>query len=134
MTRELRRRHRIAAVALALSLPPAYGLALAARTPVPVVRAPLAATLGEPAVDGASVAFDTRAQPAQPDALVYACARAPESDVLAPDCVFLGELPDDGVRRFALPAVGGSTGVVAVWSGAWRKLLSVRPLARAETP
>jgi hypothetical protein len=154
MIRSLRRRHRFAALGLALLLPPALVVALAARAPAPVVARPLAPSLGErapaiardrvplpaPAGEGLAVAvgrdpggarvveIDARGTAALPDALVYwSAVRVAES--LPAESFFLGVLPDDGVRAYRLPAAAVSRpGFLVVFSVAWQKLLLAQSL------
>jgi hypothetical protein len=163
MIRELRRRHRFAALGLALLLPPAYLGALAARVPAPVAASSLVATLGEPSVelatkrvrvplradaelaaavflgrdsDGARVVeLDTRGLAAQPDALVYWSASAPRTESLPLDVFFLGALPDDARRAYRLPAAADERGgSVLVFSVAWQRVLLTQSLEPGATP
>ena len=149
MIRELRRRHRRAALGLALVLPAAYVAALAARAPQPVVAGSLAHSLGEPSSAAAAervtlaprvtiakdpegrrvVELDTRGLETQPDALVYWSASPATGESLPPDAFFLGALPESAVRAYRLPeparAGGGS---VFVFSVAWQRLLLAQSL------
>lgn len=150
MTRELRRRHRMATLALALLLPAAYVAALAARAPSPVAASSLAAPLGEPSLvatgarvtlpsgvtlardaDGARVVeLDSRGLGAQPDALAYWSAEPPRGESLPPDVFFLGALAEDGARAWRLPEpaqAGG--GNLLVFSVAWQRVTFAASLA-----
>ena len=129
MIRTLRVRHRFAALGLALALPPACALALAARSSEP--RNP-ELPVEAPAPSGArAVELDSRGGELVPDALVY-WSPGPGSDAsLASDSVFLGSLPADAVRRFSAP--GSGAGRVVVYSLAWQRVVRSIPVA-AETP
>ncbi|MFI5317242.1 MAG: hypothetical protein ACHQ6T_16195 [Myxococcota bacterium] len=158
MIRELRRRHRLTAVGLALLLPPAYVVALASRAPVPLVARPLPAALGEPllaltsgrvrlpaqsvalalgrAADGSRVVeLDTRGLPALPDALVYWSARDSVAGSLPDDSFFLGAVPGNAVRAYRLPAASDSgAGSLVVFSVAWQKIVLAQSLVRGAQP
>jgi hypothetical protein len=122
----LRRLHRIATVALACAVPPAFALAIAAR-PVPPPGEIPAALADEPpagalaferddlwrplairtrlfAGDGAEpvVELAPLADPARPDVLVYWSADA-AADHLPEGARWLGRLAGTTPRRFALP-------------------------------
>jgi hypothetical protein len=159
----LRRRHRFAALGLAILLPPAYLAALAARTSAPVAAESLATTLGEESVaipadrvrlaapadaelvlpltlgrdaDGARVVeLDSRGLAAQPDALVYWTPAAPQAKTLPPEVFLLGALPDDGERAYRLPAAASErVGSLLVFSVAWQRVLLVQSLEPRATP
>jgi hypothetical protein len=163
MIRPLRRRHRFAALGLAVLLPLAYLGALAARVPTPVAAESLAATLAEESVatpanpvrlaapvdaelplpvtlgrgaDGASVVeLDSRGLTAQPDALVYWTPAPPPAKSLPPEVFLLGALPDDGVRAYRLPAAaGGRAGSLLVFSIAWQRVLLAQSLEPKAKP
>ena len=123
MIRALRRRHRAATLALALALPPAVAVALLSRPPEPRSPKPLAAALREPAAphDGRSVELDTRRQPVVPDALVYWSPGESDPESLAAGSVFLGSLPAEAQRSYAVPGVGA--GRVVVYSLAWQRIV-----------
>ena len=133
MIRSLRLRHRFAAAGLAVALPPAFALALLARSPEPRSAEPLAAVLAEPAepVGARAVEIDGRGGELVPDALVYWSPGASSSESLAPDSVFLGSLPADAIRRFAAP--GSGAGRIVVYSLAWQRVVRSLPVA-AERP
>jgi hypothetical protein len=157
MIRALRQRHRFAAIGLALLLPPLYALALAARSPEPRVE-PLAAALREPDVAGIAerrsspgrgelplsvslgrdrngarvVELDTRGAPVTPDALVYFSAGLNQSESLPPGSIFLGALPQDAVRAYALP--NRAAGAVVVFSLAWQRVVASAPVAAEGAP
>ncbi len=135
MIRALRVCHRFAAVGLAVTLPPAFALALLARTPEPRSAESLATLLAEPVVsDGPrTLEIDTRGSELVPDALVYWSpgASAGSDASLAPESVFLGSLPADAKRRFAAP--GSGAGRVVVFSLAWQRVVRSLPVA-GETP
>jgi hypothetical protein len=128
MIRTLRVRHRFAALGLALALPPACALALAARNPEP--RNPELQVEPPPPEGARSVELDSRGE-LVPDALVYWSPGPGSDESLAPDSVFLGTLPADAVRRFIPP--GSGPGRVAVYSLAWQRVVRSIPVA-AETP
>ena len=132
MIRALRRRHRIATLGLALALPPALAVALVARPPQPQNPELLAVAPREAEVGGASrtVALDTRGEPVVPDALVYWSPAEGDGESLAPDSVFLGSLPADALRTFAVPGTG--SGRVVVYSLAWQRVVRSLPVAEAQ--
>jgi hypothetical protein len=161
MIRELRCRHRFAAVGLALLLPPAYLGALAARPPAPVAGESLVTALGEPsfaiaadrvrlplrgelglslatgrAADGARIVeLDSRGLAAQPDALVYWSAAPPASESLPADVLILGALPENAVRAYRLPTAAGSrSGSLLVFSLPWQRVLLAQSLDSEAAP
>jgi hypothetical protein len=120
----LRRRHRMATIALALVVPPAFALAVASRPALPPAAAIPTSLVAEPA-PGALVAERDDLWPAlairtrvyangvvelaaladleQPDVLVYWSAD-PAADRLPDGARWLGRLAGASPRRFALPA------------------------------
>ena len=134
MIRALRLRHRLAAAGLAATVPPAFALALLARSPEPRSAEPLAAVLSEPAepTGARAVEIDTRGGELVPDALVYWSPGAGTDESLAPDSVFLGSLPADAVRRFAAP--GSGAGRVVVYSLAWQRVVRTIPVPAEARP
>jgi hypothetical protein len=135
MTRGLRRRHRLATLGLALALPLAVAVALVARPPEPRNPEPLAAALREPEssrTTGRSVELDTRGEPVVPDALVYWSPGESDGESLTSDSVFLGSLPTDAVRTFAVP--GTDSGRVVVYSLAWQRVVRSHPVPTETRP
>lgn len=134
MIRALRRRHRFATLGLALMLPPAVAVALTARVAEPR-NGNLAGELREPILERAGkrvVELDPRGEALVPDALVYWSPGADGGESLAPGSVFLGTLPGDAPRAFAVP--GRDAGRVVVFSLAWQRVVHSVPLARETRP
>lgn len=134
MIRSLRRTHRTAVLLLALLLPPAYLLALAARpAPEAVLSFPAkdepSFRLGRDAFGRLVLELDARGAPLIPDALVYWAAEATAEPELPRDAVLLGTLPQDEVRAFNLPwAAREHRGVALVFSLAWQRRVALFPL------
>lgn len=139
MNAALRRRHRQATLALALAVPPAFALALAARPVPPDATLPEALAV-EPAVgaplfdrDDRFAALPIRARvfegeagarvlelaprvdPQRPDVLVYWSDAGAPADRVPGSARLLGRLAGREVRRFALPP-GAGAGRVLLWS------------------
>jgi hypothetical protein len=125
MIRALRVRHRFAALGLAMVVPPAFALAIAARSPEP--RNPDLLAEASAPDDARAVELDTRGAELVPDALVYWSPGASSAASLAPDSVFLGTLPADALRRFTAP--GSGAGRVVVYSLAWQRVVRAVPVA-----
>lgn len=129
MIARLRRRHRIATIALAVLMPPALAIALASRSEVPIGTLPrvLAVeatggaarwsrddlwsalpirTRGFAGAGGPLVELSPLRDPLLPDLLVY-WAAAGAGDPLPDGARLLGRLAGTAPRRFALPAAGG---------------------------
>ncbi len=125
----LRRRHRVATLALAVLMPPALAIALASRSAAPIQALPPALadaapsgaprwsrddlwsalpvrTRGFAGDAGALVELAPLRDPMLPDLLVYWAAGG-GSDRLPDGARLLGRLAGTDVRRFAVPAAGG---------------------------
>lgn len=125
MIRALRRRHRFAALCLALALPPALAVALVVRTPqasAPESRPELSLTPSRAADGARAVEIDSRGAPVVPDALAYFSPEPAPRDAVTADSVFLGEVPADALRSYALP--GRAAGRVLVYSLAWGRVVA----------
>ncbi len=128
MIAPLRRAHRVATIALALAVPPAFALAIAARPALPPPGEIPAAWTADPAAGPLVFARDDLWQPLairtrlfaaeaggpvveiapladleQPDVLVYWSAE-PDAERLPDGAHWLGRLAGASPRRFALPA------------------------------
>lgn len=126
MIARLRRRHRVATIALAVLMPPALAVALIAREPMPGSAVPVAlagdTTTGPPrwsrddlfaalpirvrGFAGELVELQPLRDPLLPDLLVYWSADG-AVDALPAGAQLVGRLAGVEARRFALPAAGG---------------------------